>query len=187
MTALFQAFSTKNSIWVLAQMGRWRLSSRYDFLWLRPLGLRATHSRVWRETFQKHLKLLVFRSHWSNFEVLKHPFLKIWRQVSRWNAPQIGPVFFPILFQVSCPWHFKPWHYIRGKHWPQSWVTIMGVFFYQRALKCLEHTGNLGKTTWKKIIDLLASLFRWFCCEAKSGDDSTWERARDLGNPARIR
>ena len=130
---------------------------------------------------------MMFFGHWSNFEMLKHPFLKIWGQVSRWNTPQLGPVFFPILFQVSCPWHFKPWHYIRGKHWPQSWVTIMGVFFYQRALKCLEHTGNLGKTTWKKIIDLLASLFRWFCCEAKSGDDSTWERARDLGNPARIR
>lgn len=93
----------------------------------------------------------VFRSHWSNFEgMLKHPFLKIWRQVSRWNAPQLGPVFFPILFQVSCPWHFKPWHYIRGEHWPQSWVTMMGVFFYRRALKCLEHTGNLGNKTWKK-------------------------------------
>ena len=136
-------------LWVLAQMGR-RLSSRYDFLWLRPLGLRAT------STWSLHLKKHCFSVIEAILKCWKHPFLKIWGQVSRWNAPQLGPVFFPILFQVSCPWHFKPWHYIRGEHWPQSWVTMMGVFFYRRALKFLEYTGNLGRKTWKKIIDLLA-------------------------------
>lgn len=141
-------------------MGRWRLSSRYDFLWLRPLGLRATHSMSLTRNISKASETScflvsmqqddVFRSHWSNFEMLKHPFLKIWGQVSRWNAPQLGPVFFPILFQVSCPWHFKPWHYIRGKHWPQSWVTIMGVFSIVEPWNVLNTLEIWGKELEKK-------------------------------------
>ena len=205
---------TKNLIWLLAQMGRRRLSSRYDFLWLRPLGLRATHSTLsLTRNISKVLVVFeldaagscriieaILKECWSILHGIKFrtTFLKVWGQVSRWKEPQIGPLFFPVLLQVSCPWHFKPWHYIRGKHWPQSWVP-MGVFCYRRA-KCLEHTGNLGKNmkkqnefckikmwfhwlaSWQGWV---SSLPRWFCSEAKSGDDSTWERARDLGgNPS---
>lgn len=142
---------------------------------------------------EKHFKSRMMQDHGSNFEMLKHPFLKIWGQVSQWNAPQIGPVLLSHTFPGKWPLALQT----VALHTWQALTSVLGhygSFFYRRALNfrnvlnTLQNLKIWGKQLENKIIDLLAlSLSRWFCCEAKSGDDSTWERARDLGNPGRIR
>ena len=136
---------------------------------------------------EKHFKSSrMMQDHGSNFEMLKHPFLKIWGQVSQWNAPQIGPVLLSHTFPGKWPLALQT----VALHTWQALTSVLGhygSFFLSKSLlefqKCLEHTSkleNLGKTTWKQIhwlarfvafqvILLRSKIRRWLYLRASQG------------------